>query len=149
VANEKYNVLQHRSIGHYTHEKNGLCSAAGLAMIQYLQEHELAKQADEVGRHALQWLERMKDRHRLVGHIYGLGLHIGIEMVKDKRGKEKAIAEAETVMYKAMERGIAFKVIEGNVITLRPSLLITWDEMVWALEQIEACIQEVENALYY
>jgi len=149
VANDKYNVLQHRSIGHFTHEKNGLCSAAGLAMIDYLQEHQLVEHADEVGRFALEWLEQMKERHRLVGHINGIGLHIGIELVKDQRDKEKAIVEAEMVMYKAMERGIAFKIIEGNVITLRPSLLITIEEMKWVLEQIEACIHEVESALYY
>lgn len=52
-------------------------------------------------------------------------------------------------MYKAMERGVAFKIIEGSVITLRPSLLISWDEMRWALEQIEASIEEVENGCYY
>ncbi|BBI32649.1 (R)-1-hydroxy-2-aminoethylphosphonate ammonia-lyase [Cohnella abietis] len=149
VANERFNVLQHRSIGHFTHEKNGLCSAVGLAMITYLQEHELVRQADEVGTLALQWLEAMKERRPSVGHIYGKGLHIGIELVIDKKDKHKAIADAEMVMYKAMERGIAFKIIEGNFITLRPSLLIQWDEMKLALEQIEACIQEVEEGLYY
>ncbi len=145
VASERLNVLQHRSIGHYTHEKNGICAAAGLAMIEVLEKHQLPVKAKEVGRLALEWLEEMKERRPSVGHIYGLGLHIGIELVKNRSNKEKAMIESERVMYRAMERGVAFKIIEGNVITLRPSLLIDWEEMKWALEQIEACIEAVES----
>jgi len=149
VASARCNVLGHRSIGHFTHEKNGLCCAVGLAAIEYLQAHKLAERADEIGRRSLQWLEEMRDRRSSVGNICGMGLHIGIELVNNKREKVRAVTEAEMVMYKAMERGVAFKIIEGNVITLRPSLLIGWDEMQAALTHIEACIEEVENGIYY
>ncbi|AZN41487.1 (R)-1-hydroxy-2-aminoethylphosphonate ammonia-lyase [Paenibacillus albus] len=149
LTHEKYNVLQHRSIGHFTHEKNGLCAAAGLAMIESIERSELVAQAERIGRFTLDWLEAMRCRRKLVGHIGGVGLHIGIELVKDQVTKEKAIREAEAVMYMAMERGVAFKIIEGNVITLRPSLVITEVQMQWALEQIEHCIAQVEEGHYY
>ncbi|MBO7747306.1 aspartate aminotransferase family protein [Paenibacillus sp. MWE-103] len=149
VTREAYNTLPHVSIGHYTHEKNGLCAAAGLAMIAYVEKHGLVRQAERVGAFALDWLEGMRARCPLVGHVGGKGLHIGIELVKDGDAKEKAVAEAEAVMYKAMERGVAFKIIEGNVITLRPSLLITEDEMRGALEIIEQCIREVAHGRGY
>lgn len=143
VANERFNTLQGVSIGHFTHEKNGLSAAAGLAMIQYLEKHDLAAHAGRVGAIAIEWLQAMQLRQPLVGHIHGIGLHIGIELVKDQATKEKALEEAERVMYKCMERGVAFKIIEGNVITLRPSLCISEAEMLWALEQVEASIAEV------
>lgn len=187
VAHERYNVLQHRAIGHFTHEKNGLCSAVGLAMIDYLEQHRLVQQAAEVGRLALEWMEGMKSRRPSVGNVCGMGLHLGIELVNINVNEHGAQAEAsaaagpgregqsaerasaagqsadrlsaaagpsveemaEMAMYKALERGVAFKIIEGSVITLRPSLLISWDEMRWALEQIEASIEEVENGCYY
>ncbi|MFC4809751.1 aminotransferase class III-fold pyridoxal phosphate-dependent enzyme [Paenibacillus sp. GCM10023250] len=149
VTREAYNTLPHVSIGHYTHEKNGLCAAAGLAMIEYVEKHDLVRQAERVGAFALDWLESLRAGCPLVSHVSGKGLHIGIELVKGVGAKEKAVAEAEAVMYKAMERGVAFKIIEGNVITLRPSLLITEDEMRGALEIIGQCIREAADGCGY
>ncbi|SDW44001.1 aspartate aminotransferase family protein [Paenibacillus sp. CF384] len=149
VTRESFNVLGHLSIGHFTHEKNGLSAAAGLAMIAYLEKHSLVDHAEKVGQFTLEWLEGLRERCPMVGNVNGVGLHLGVELVKDQRTKEKAVTEAEAVMYKAMERGVAFKIIEGNVITLRPSLLITIEQMRWALEQIELSIHEVASGSYY
>ncbi len=49
-------------------------------------------------------------------------------------------------MYKAMERGLAFKTIEGNIITLRPALTITREEMDQVVDILDETIGEVENA---
>jgi len=149
VTHERFNVLSHLSIGHFTHEKNGLCAAAGLAMINYLEQHSLVQHAERIGQFAMEWLKGLQERCTLVGHIAGIGLHLGIELVTDSVTKEKAIKEAEAVMYKAMERGVAFKVIDGNMLTLRPSLVITMEQMCWSLEQIEICLREVEEGSYY
>src|SRR5690606_7034277 len=37
ITRDRYNVLQDRSIGHFTHEKSPLCSAAGLAVLEYME----------------------------------------------------------------------------------------------------------------
>ena len=79
----------------------------------------------------------------------GLGLHFGIDLVRDPTTKERAIEEAEAVMFKCMERGLAFKTIEGSVITLRPALIITWEEMKRALDILEEAIGEVETEQGY
>ena len=60
--------------------------------------------------------------------------------------KERAVREAEAVMFKCMERGLAFKTIDGNIITLRPALVITREEMDWALDILDEAIGEVEGA---
>jgi 4-aminobutyrate aminotransferase len=52
-------------------------------------------------------------------------------------------------MFKCMEKGVAFKTIDGNMITLRPALVITREEMDGALDVIEGAIGEVERGLYY
>ena len=46
VTKDKYNTLKNRSIGHFTHEKNPLCSAAGLAEIEYIEENNLVANAE-------------------------------------------------------------------------------------------------------
>lgn len=149
VTRSEYDVLQVRSIGHYTHEKNPLCCAAGLAEIEYIEKHKLVENAAQVGKHTMERFDVLKEKHPLVGNIAGIGCHIGIDLVKDPVTKERAIKEAEAIMYKCMEKGLAFKIIESNIITLRPSLLISKDEMDFCIDTIENAICEVENGNYY
>jgi 4-aminobutyrate aminotransferase len=149
VTHEKYNTLPHRSIGHYTHEKNALCAAAALAEIEVVETQKLAGHAAELGAYSLQRLNAMKARHPLIGHVAGLGLHIGIDLVKDRATKERAVDEAEIVMFKCLERGLSFKTIDGNILTLRPALVITREEMDRALDILEQAIGEVEKGGCY
>jgi 4-aminobutyrate aminotransferase len=149
VTRLHYDKLAHRSIGHYTHEKNGLCSSAALAEIKYIQKNNLVENAARVGAHTISRLNELKEKHPLIGNIAGVGLHIGIDLVRDPETKERAVEEADSIMYKAMERGLAFKTIEGNIITLRPALTITIEEMDQALTILEEAIGEVENGDFY
>jgi len=125
VTKEQYNVLQHRSIGHYTHEKNPLCSAAGLAEIEYIEENGLVENSRVLGEYLLEQLFALQEEFPIIGNVAGKGLHLGIDLVKDRTTKEPAVAEAEQIMYQCMDKGLALKIIEGNVITMRPSLVLT------------------------
>lgn len=149
VTREEYNTCEDRSIGHYTHEKNALAAAAGLAAIEVIENENLCAHAERLGAHALERLKEMADRHPLIGCVMGIGLHIGIDLVRDRKTKEKATREAEMILFKCMEKGVAFKTIDGNMITLRPALLITQQEMDEALDVIEEAIGEVERGLNY
>lgn len=125
VTKEKFNVLQHRSIGHFTHEKNPLCCTAGLATLEYILDHRLTENAEILGAYLMDQLKALQEVYPIIGHVAGKGFHIGLDLVKDRRTKERAIKEAEAIMYHCMNEGVAFKIIEGNVITMRPSLVIT------------------------
>ncbi len=149
VTLDKYNTCRHRSVGHYTHEKNALCATAALAEIDYIEKHKLCEHAAELGRYALKRLEAMKAKHPLIGNVTGVGLHIGIDLVKDPKTKQRAIDEAEIIMFKCLERGLSFKTMEGNVITLRPALVITAQELDRALDILEHAIGEVEQGKKY
>ena len=149
VTKQRYDNLKHRSIGHYTHEKNALCSTAALAEIEYIQKNNLVENAARVGAHAMSRLNKLKEKHPLIGNIAGVGLHLGIDLVKDPKTKERAVEEADSIMYKAMERGLAFKTIEGNIITLRPALTITMEEMDQVVDILDDTIGEVENGKFY
>jgi 4-aminobutyrate aminotransferase len=91
----------------------------------------------------------MKGNHPIMGHVAGVGIQLGIDLVKDRKTKTRAVDEAEQIMYKCMEKGLAFKTIEGNVITLRPALIITKDEMDQALDILDEAIGEVEAGIVY
>jgi 4-aminobutyrate aminotransferase len=149
VTHDRYNTLAHRSIGHYTHEKNALCAAAALAEIKVIEDQGLVAHAAELGRYTKDRLEEMMERHPLIGHVAGLGLHLGLDLVRNRKTRERAVDEAETVMYKCMEKGLAFKTIEGNVLTLRPALVISREEMDRALGILDAAIDDVERGVGY
>ncbi len=84
-----------------------------------------------------------------MGQVAGLGLHIGIDLVTDRNTKARAIDEAEIIMFKCLEKGLSAKTIEGNILTLRPALVITRDEMNRAIDIIDEAIGEVEQGKKY
>ncbi len=145
IAREELDVAANRALGHYTHEKSPVASAAALATINYIEKNNLVNHARKLGQYALNRLNEMKQNHPLIGDVRGLGLFLGIELVKDQKTRERATDEAETVMYESLTRGLSFKLTMGNIITLTPALTITKDEMDQALAIIEESINQVET----
>jgi 4-aminobutyrate aminotransferase len=120
-----------------------VAAAAALATITYIEEHGLVAHARELGRHALERLRTMQQRHPLIGDVRGLGLLLGIELVTDRLSRARATDQAEAVMYRALSKGLSFKLTMGNIITLTPPLTITREEMDRALDILDACLREV------
>ena len=144
IAREGLNVAPSRSLGHYTHEKNPVACAAGLATIEYMQDEGLIENAKEIGGYALGRLRSMMDRHEIIGNVRGLGLIIGVEVVRNRETRERATEEAEQIMYSALAKGLSFKLSMGNILTLTPPLTITKAEMDKALNILDACFEEVD-----
>jgi 4-aminobutyrate aminotransferase len=147
IVREDLDVAAERALGHYTHEKNPVSCAAALAAIEYIEKHKLVDHAGQLGRHALKRLNAMKKNHGLIGDVRGLGLFLGIELVKNRQTRKRAEDEAEAVMYAALSKGVSFKLTMGNILTLTPALTITKKEMDTALDIIEECIAEVEKTI--
>ena len=146
VARPALDVMADRALGHYTHEKNPVTCAAALATIEHIEREGLVEHARMLGVHALGLMAEMAARHRLIADVRGLGLLMGIELVRDRDTGAPALEEAERVMYLALERGLSFKVSAGNVLTLTPPLVITRDELERALGIVDDCLTEVERA---
>lgn len=147
IARTDLDVAGDRALGHYTHEKSPVACAAALATIEYIETHKLAEHAASLGEHALLRLQEMKKDHWLIGDIRGIGLLLGIELIKDEVSRERANDEAEAVMYSALTRGLSFKLTMGNIITLTPALTITKQEVDKALTIVETSIAEVQKVL--
>lgn len=143
IAREGLDVMPDRALGHYTHEKNPVACAAGLATLECLLEDGLLENARRVGQHALERMRAMQRQHTLIGDVRGLGLLMGIELVKDLTTRARALDEAERVMYSALSKGLSFKVTMGNILTLTPPLTITIEQMDAALDILGQCLQEI------
>lgn len=144
IAREELDVAGDKALGHYTHEKNPVACSAALATINYIESHNLTNHAGELGKYALSRLDQMMERHPIIGDVRGIGLLLGVELVKDRVTRERATEEAEAVMYAALARGLSFKLTMGNILHLSPPLTITKDEMDRALDIIEESMCEVE-----
>lgn len=145
VARPDLDVMVDRAVGHYTHEKNPVSCAAALATIECIESDGLVERARLLGERALARMGEMMARHPLIGDVRGLGLLLAIELVRDRTTKERANAEAEAVMYRALEHGLSFKVTAGNILTLIPPLTIAWQELEGALNIVDECLTHVER----
>lgn len=144
IAREELNVMKGQALGHYTHEKSPVACAAALATIDIIEQENLLEHVQKVSTHALQRMNEMKSRHRLIGDVRGIGFLLGIELVRNQTTLEKASTEAEKVMYLAMDAGLNFKLTMGNILTLTPALTLTQAEMDRALDILDQCISQVE-----
>jgi 4-aminobutyrate aminotransferase len=142
LAREELNVASHRAIGHFTFEKSPLAAAAGMAVLDVIEEHDLPAQARELGTFMMARLAALALRHPLVQGVRGRGLLMGLELHRSPPGD---IAEA--VMYAALSRGLNAKPTQGHVLQLAPALTVTEDELQRAAGIIDASLDEVEAAL--
>ncbi len=145
IAREDLDVAGKIALGHYTHEKNPVACAAGLATIDFIERSDLLAHVRHVGAHAMDRMRGMMERHPIIGDVRGIGLLLGIELIRNRDTRERATDEAERVMYRALEKGLSFKLTMGTILTLTPALTITNEQMDQALDIIDACLTEVEE----
>lgn len=145
VTRDAYNKFADISLGHYTHEKSPLGSIAGLTTLEILEEERILEKVKEDEAFMCTAMNELRNKHEIIGDIRGLGLLWGIELVKDKSTKEKAILEAEKVMYECLKNGLSFKVSAGNVLQLAPALTISRAELKNALQILDTALSSVKT----
>jgi 4-aminobutyrate aminotransferase len=123
---------------------NPVCIEAALATMNVL-EREGMRNAAAVGEHIIERLKGWLDKHPMVGDVRGLGLMIGVEIVKDKKTRTKAHDERERIVELAFERGILLLGAGENSIRLAPPLIVTREQADIALDVLEECLRIVEK----
>jgi len=120
---------------------NPVSCAAGLAVLQAIEEENLQENARVVGDYFKKELKKLQKSHRLVGEVRGLGLFLGVELVKDRDTKEPATQEASAVVEKMKQRGILLST-DGpfrNVLKIKPPIVFSKnnvDQVVEALDEV-------------
>ncbi len=144
IAREGLNdAMPHKALGHYTHEKNPVACAAALAAIEVIESEGLLENTIRMGKFAMDRMNQMSESIPLIGDVRGKGLLMGMELIKNKATGERAVQEAESVMYAALTKGLNFKLTMGNILTLTPPLTINESEMTKAMDILEECLREV------
>lgn len=146
VTRDRFNIAGDVSLGHFTHEKSPLGSVAALAMLEYMEQHDILLKVQSDEAYLRERLIALQQKYELIGDVRGLGLLWGVELVKDRITKEKAIEAAETVLYESLSNGLSFKLSQGNVVQLSPPLIIERDELAGAIEILDNALAKASEA---
>ena len=104
-----------------------VAAAVGLAVLDVMQQEQLQRNALEVGNHLLAGLRGLVERHHLAGDARGLGLFVGLELVRDRATLEPATEEASAVVNRLRDYGLLTST-DGpfnNVIKIKPPMCFT------------------------
>jgi len=114
---------------------NPTVCAAALASLAVIEEEGLVERSAKLGREMLDRLRTELASHPWVAEVRGLGMMIGVELVRDRAGWAPDGALALLVMKEALRRGVLVLPggVEGNVISLSPPLNIARDQLDHAL----------------
>ncbi len=85
---------------------NPVVSAIGKAVLEVIEKENLQANALQMGNHILAGLNKLKEKHKIIGDVRGKGLMLGIEMVKDRTTKAPATAECAQVVETAKDLGL-------------------------------------------
>jgi 4-aminobutyrate aminotransferase len=106
---------------------NPVSAVSALATIKLLKDG-LIKNAEVVGEHLLGRLRELQQKHALIGDVRGKGLMIGVELVRDRVTKERAIDERNRVVQEMFKRGVLILGAGRNAIRFAPPLVLTKDQ---------------------
>ncbi|WP_411680902.1 aspartate aminotransferase family protein [Clostridium thailandense] len=129
----------------FTTMANPICCQAALATINVIKEDNLLEHSKNLGEYVKQRFNTMKDKYPLIGDVRGIGLSIGVDLVKDRNTKERAKEAAAKICYSCWEKGVLLTFFANNVLRVQPPLVITKDQIDKALDAIESSIKEYLN----
>src|SRR5262249_1523534 len=85
---------------------NPVSCAVGLKVLEIIERDRLKQNAVEIGDYLLTRMRGLMDRHEIIGDVRGLGLMLGIDLVKDRKSKEPATERAGRVVERCRELGV-------------------------------------------
>jgi 4-aminobutyrate aminotransferase len=123
---------------------NPVSCAAANATIKLLKDGLVANAA-AVGAHLAEGLRDLQARHPLIGEVRGKGLMIGIELVRDRTTKERAVEERNALVQAMFRRGVLVLGAGKNAIRLAPPLVLTIDQANEVLRIFDEGLSEISR----
>jgi 4-aminobutyrate aminotransferase-like enzyme len=139
IESEPWNIL--------TFMNQPLAAAAGMAVLDVVEEEGLAQRARDLGARATQRFTELAGRYDVIGDVRGPGLFVGVDYVVDRASKEPATAACDEAWVYAVDSGLLcqFGGIGGNVLKFKPPLTTPdadFERMLDLVTDVTAFIQE-------
>ena len=117
-----------RSQGYFFSSTGGspLSCAIGMTVLDVLRDEGLQENAARVGAHLKARLQALQDKHPIIGTVHGIGLYLGVEMVRDAETLEPAPEETSAICDRMLELGVVIQPTGDhmNILKTKPPLCI-------------------------
>lgn len=126
---------------------NPVCMAAGLAVMDVIDEEGLQENSRVLGKKLKDGIAALSRQHRLIGDVRGMGLMLGVELVRDRGTKEPAKKETLAVLEGAREMGVLLGKggLDGNVLRIKPPMCITAADADFAIDVLDRALTAAMN----
>jgi len=126
---------------------NPVCMAAGMAVLDVIDEDGLQENSRVVGGRLKAGLKKLMAGHKLIGDVRGMGLMLGMELVRDRSTKEPAKTETLELLELTREMGMLVGKggIDGSVIRIKPPMCITEQDADFAVDVLHEALSSIEK----
>jgi 4-aminobutyrate aminotransferase-like enzyme/Ser/Thr protein kinase RdoA (MazF antagonist) len=116
----------------------------GLTVLDVIEDEQLQANAARVGDHLLGRLEELRRRHPLIGAVHGMGLYLGVELVRDHETREPATAECYAICERLLELGVVVQPTgeRANVLKMKPPMCLTRASADVVVDQLDRVLRE-------
>jgi 2,2-dialkylglycine decarboxylase (pyruvate) len=140
-------TLHERHFTFYTsHVSDPLTAEVGLAVLKVIAEEQLVARANEMGDYLRGRLEELQQRYEVIGEVRGLGLLLGVELVRDRASRVPAHELGALTTQKCFEKGLSMNIRRrperGSVWRIAPPLTVSYDEIDRATGILDEALRE-------
>ena len=130
-----------------SHVSDPLPAAAGLAVLEAIEEERLVERARQQGEYLLERLRELQAAHEQIGDVRGRGLLVGLELVEDRESRRPADALGAAVTAECLRRGLSMNIVRAgsgaNCFRMAPPLTIGVDEIDLAVDILDSSLKAV------
>ncbi|KAJ7316441.1 hypothetical protein JRQ81_002603 [Phrynocephalus forsythii] len=131
-----------------TYGGNPVSCAIGITVLDVIEKEQLQARALQVGSLLMKLLTQQKAKHPLIGDVRGVGLFIGVDLVKDQESRSPATKEAEFIIARLKEEFVILS-SDGpgrNVLKFKPPLCFSAEDAKLVVKKLDKILTEVEEA---
>ncbi|MCG8541744.1 MAG: aspartate aminotransferase family protein [Clostridia bacterium] len=147
LMEEKFNIME-GYLHSFTYGSNVLSCAAGVKTLDMINNDEFFDNVTNCGNFIMERLNKFKEKYEFIGDVRGVGLMIGVEIVKDKQSKEPDSKLTNEIVKRALDHGLLIRTSLygfGNVFKIRPSLNITLEECEEMMTRLKKVLDEFQR----
>ncbi|MCE9532350.1 MAG: aspartate aminotransferase family protein [Planctomycetes bacterium] len=147
VTRPEIAVMMKNRVHFNTFGGNPVSMTQGLATLEIIDAENIQANAKKVGGHLKSRLLELQERHPLIGEVRGLGLMLGVELVRDRDSKEPANTEAIKILELAKERGLLLGKggLAGNTLRIKPPMCLTKTDADFLADCLDEVLEIVER----
>jgi 2,2-dialkylglycine decarboxylase (pyruvate) len=153
ITNDEVEEVCHRrGFAFYTsHVSDPLPSCVGLAVLETIEQEQLLKRSQDMGAYLALRLKELQSRHEEIGDLRGMGLLMGIELVKDRETRAPHHELGALTTQRCLELGLSMNIRRrperGSVWRIAPPLTVTTADIDLAMTIFDQALAETRDVL--